>query len=227
MLRIENLRVDSSVGAEVFKERDVVINSGEHVLISGAPGEGKTPLFRALAGLWPWGSGRITFPRGEQILYLPRGTPYLPRGTLREVLAYPLKVDEFEASRYTLALGQLGIARLATSLDETHRWDRELNQDEQLSVALARIVLHAPPWVLLDDTFTSLDDETLERVVDIFTHSLQKTTVIHIGRTALMHLPLFSRVVHVMKAPASPAGAKGGATESTASAVKEPVRNTR
>ena len=227
VLRIENLRVDSSVGAEVFKERDVVINAGEHVLICGAPGEGKTPLFRALAGLWPWGSGSITLPRGEQILYLPRGTPYLPRGTLREVLAYPLKVDEFEASRYPLALEQLGVARLTPSLDETHRWDRELNQDEQLSIALARIVLHAPPWVLLDDTFTSLDDETLERVVDIFTHSLKKTTVIHIGRTALMHLPLFSRVVHVMKAPANPAGAKGGATESTVSAVKEPVRNTQ
>ena len=229
MLRIEDLQVDSSVGAEVFKERDVVINAGEHVLICGAPGEGKTPLFRALAGLWPWGSGRITFPKGEQILYLPRGTPYLPRGTLREVLAYPMKADGFEESRFVLALEHLGLARLVTSLDETHRWDRELNQDEQLSLALARIVLHAPPWVLLDDTFTSLDDETLERVVDIFTRTLQKTTVVHIGRTAQMHLPLFSRVLHIMKVPVVPTGSPASATDGTKEPRdrKEPVRDTQ
>ncbi|MEJ1960916.1 MAG: ABC transporter ATP-binding protein/permease [Gammaproteobacteria bacterium] len=230
VMRIEELHVDSSVGAEMFKERDVVINAGEHVLICGAPGEGKTPLFRALAGLWPWGSGRITLPKGEQILYLPRGTPYLPRGSLREVLSYPLKADAFEQSRYALALERLGVARLLPMLDETHRWDRELNADEQLSIALARIVLHAPPWVLLDDTFTSLDDETLERVVDIFTHTLQKTTVIHIGRTAQMHLPLFSRVLHVMKVPASPpAGPRTTAADSAKepSERKEPVRDTQ
>ena len=61
------------------------------MLIVGAPGTGKTLLFRALAGLWPWGSGQVIHPKDEQMLYLPRGTPYLPRGTLREVLAYPLE----------------------------------------------------------------------------------------------------------------------------------------
>lgn len=229
VLRIEDLQVDSPVGAEIFKEKDVVINAGEHVLICGAPGEGKTPLFRALAGLWPWGSGRITLPRGETILYLPRGSPYFPRGSLREVLAYPLKVDEFEESKFAQALEQLGLARLLPSLDETHRWDRELSQDEQVSLALARIVLHAPPWVLLDDTFASLDDETLERVVDIFTHTLQKTTVIHIGRTAQMHLPLFTRVLHIMKAPATPKPPKSSGPDSNKEVRdrKETVRDTQ
>ena len=65
----------------------------------------------------------------------------------------------------------------------TQRWDRELSQDEQMALALARIVLHAPPWVLFDDTFASLEDETLERVIDMFTHELKQTTIIHIGRS--------------------------------------------
>ena len=63
--------------------RYVAVKAGERVLILGAPGTGKTQLFRALAGLWPWGSGQITRPQGEHIFYLPRGTPYLPRGTLQ------------------------------------------------------------------------------------------------------------------------------------------------
>ena len=198
-MTLEDVQVDSTVGREAFQERNVVIEAGEHVLICGAPGEGKTPLFRALAGLWPWGSGRIIRPKGESILYVPRGTPYLPRGTLREVLAYPLKTDRFEESRYVQALERIGLSRLVSMLDQTQRWDRDLSLDEQLALALARAVLQAPPWVLLDDTFASLDDATLERVIDIFTHDFQTTTVIHIGRAAHMHLPLFARVLHLMK----------------------------
>jgi putative ATP-binding cassette transporter len=199
-MTIENLQVDSPTGADVFREKRIVIRAGEHVLIVGSPGTGKTLLFRALAGLWPWGSGRVSRPDGEQILYLPRGTPYLPRGTLREVLAYPMKVDGFEDSRFAHALGRLRLERLLPALDETRRWDRELSQDEQLNLALARIVLQSPPWVLLDDTFGSLDDEALESVIDVFTNELKRTTVIHIGRAAQMHLPLFSRVLHLIKA---------------------------
>jgi putative ATP-binding cassette transporter len=89
------LEIVSSANADKLKEEHVVIKSGERVLILGAPGTGKTQLFRALAGLWPWGHGRIARPAGQQIFYLPRGTPYMPRGTLREVLAYPLKADNF------------------------------------------------------------------------------------------------------------------------------------
>jgi putative ATP-binding cassette transporter len=88
-IKIENLEIVSAANADMLKERSVLLKAGERVLILGAPGTGKTQLFRALAGLWPWGSGSVTRPTGEQIFYLPRGTPYVPRGTLREVLAYP------------------------------------------------------------------------------------------------------------------------------------------
>ncbi len=99
-IRIDGLEIVSSANADRLKERAVTVHSGERTLILGAPGTGKTQLFRALAGLWPWGAGQITRPRGEQIFYLPRGTPYLPRGTLREVLAYPLKADSFTTEVY-------------------------------------------------------------------------------------------------------------------------------
>ena len=200
ILAIENLEIVSSANADKLKESNVVVKVGERVLILGAPGTGKTQLFRALAGLWPWGSGRVTRPRGEQIFYLPRGTPYMPRGTLREVLAYPLKAESFNESAFKRALYRLGLERLAPLLDTTHRWDRELSQDEQLCLALARILLQNPPWVLIDGTFGSLDDDVLEVVIDVFTNELQRTGVIHIGGPAQAH-PLFTRVLHLVKAP--------------------------
>jgi putative ATP-binding cassette transporter len=135
------------------------------------------------------------------MLYLPRGTPYLPRGTLKEVLAYPVETDRFADDRFSRALGRLGLERLVPLLDVTRRWDRELSQDEQLALALARIVLQTPQWVLIDDLLGSLDDEAVERVIDIFSNELVNTSLIHIGRAAQARDPLFHRVLHLVKAP--------------------------
>jgi len=203
---IEDLEIVSSANADRMKESQVVVRAGERILVLGAPGTGKTQLFRALAGLWPWGAGQITRPRGEQIVYLPRGTPYLPRGTLREVLAYPLKPESFAEAAFTRALYRLGVERLARMLDETHRWDRELSQDEQLCLVFARILIQSPPWVLIDGTFGSLDDDVLEVVMDVFTHELKSTGIIHIGGPGEAH-PLFSSVLHLVKAKSPPATA--------------------
>ncbi|HEY0800376.1 MAG TPA: ABC transporter ATP-binding protein/permease, partial [Steroidobacteraceae bacterium] len=152
---IENLESVSSAHADRLRESRVLVEAGERVLILGTPGTGKTQLFRALAGLWPWGTGHITRPRGEQIFYLPRGTPYLPRGSLREVLAYPLKAESFSAGAFSRALYRLGLERLAPLLDETRRWDRELSQDEQLCLVFARMLIQTPPWALIDGTLGS------------------------------------------------------------------------
>jgi putative ATP-binding cassette transporter len=198
-ITISNLRIVSAAGWDLLKEKNVVVRAGERLLVIGAPGTGKTLLFRALAGLWPWGAGDITYPKDELIFYLPRGTPYLPRGTLREVLAYPLKVENFEPGAFAHALGRLGLERLESQLDTTSRWDRELSQDEQTSLAFARIVLQRPPWVLIDDTFGSLDDETLERVTDVFANELERAALINIGRAAQARDPFFSRVLHLVK----------------------------
>jgi vitamin B12/bleomycin/antimicrobial peptide transport system ATP-binding/permease protein len=212
-MAFDELQVDSPVGREGFQERHVVIRAGEHTLICGTPGEGKTPLFRALSGLWPWGSGRVVRPNGESVMYVPRGTPYLPRGTLREVLAYPLLTDRFADRAYVQALERTGLARHAKNLDASQRWDRELREDEQMALAIARVVLHAPGWVVFDDTFSAMEDETLERVLDLFTHELTRTTIIHIGRSTQANLPLFARVLHLTRIGSEAAEKEQWATE--------------
>jgi vitamin B12/bleomycin/antimicrobial peptide transport system ATP-binding/permease protein len=199
VMAFEDLQVDSPVGREGFREQHVTIRAGEHTLICGTPGEGKTPLFRALSGLWPWGSGRIVRPRGESMMYVPRGTPYLPRGTLREALAYPALTDRFSDREYAQALERTGLGRYAKSLDANRRWDRELREDEQMAVALARVALQAPDWVVFDDTFSAMEDEALDRFIELLTHELTQTTIIHIGRSTQAHLPLFSRVLHLTR----------------------------
>jgi putative ATP-binding cassette transporter len=198
-MAFENLEVDSPVGRVGLQQQHVLIRAGEHTLIYGARGQGKTPLFRALSGLWPWGSGRIVRPRGESVMYVPQGTPYLHLGTLREALAYPSVTDRFTDRAYVQALERAGLDRCVRDLDASHRWDRELTADEQMALVLARVVLHAPHWVVFDDTFSSMDNGTLAGAIAMFTQPGTRTTVIHIGRSTQMHLPLFKQVLHLTR----------------------------
>jgi putative ATP-binding cassette transporter len=196
---IDDLEIASPAGATMLEEKKVEIKAGERVLIVGEAGTGKTLLFRTLAGLWPWGAGRITHPRGEELLYMPR-TPYLPPGTLREVLAYPSTTETFQPAAYTSALLRLKLERLVPMLDVSKRWDHELGEDEQQTLAFARVVLHAPQWLLIDEVLDSLEEDARQGILDIFVKDLQHTGVIHIGR-ADAHDHLFSRVLHLVKDP--------------------------
>ena len=195
----DNLVVESSAGEDGLQEPHVAVHAGERVIIEGAPGTNRTQLFRALAGLWPWGRGRVTWPKPEPVLFLPRGAPYFPRGTLREVLAYPINVSAFKPEVFEPALRRLKLRRLVPMLDEVHRWDRELGQDEQTALAFARVVLHVPNWLLIDGTLSGLPDDLLERVADAFDNELRYTGIVHIGPVAQALDHLFGRVVHLVK----------------------------
>jgi putative ATP-binding cassette transporter len=209
---IKDLEIASPTGCTMIKEKDVQIKRAERVLIVGETGTGKTLLFRALAGLWPQGSGIISRPAEEEILFIPR-TPYIPPGTLREVLAYPKPTSSFETDACASALSRVKLSRLCTRLDTTERWDRELNEDEQHALALARVLIHMPPWIVIDEVLDSLDDLALDLAVDIFTKDLAQSTIIHIGRNDARHT--FKRVLHLVK---DPAGKKS--TIATAPALK-------
>jgi putative ATP-binding cassette transporter len=76
-----------------------------------------------------------------------------------------------------------------------------LSEDEQQTLAFARVLLHAPPWVLIDEVLDSLDVDARQGILDIFVEDLEHTGVIHIGR-ADVHDHLFSRVLHLVKDPA-------------------------
>jgi putative ATP-binding cassette transporter len=195
---IDDLQIASPSGCTTLQEKQVQIKSGERVLIVGDSGNGKTLLFRALAGLWPWGRGKIAYPKGEEIIYIPR-TQYLPPGTLREVLAYPRGVDLFKTAACSDALASVGLQRLTPLLDSTMRWERELNEDEQHALALARVLIHQAQWVLIDEVLDSLDDRSLNRFVELFTHELAHCGVIHIGRNDAHQF--FARVLHLVNDP--------------------------
>ncbi len=198
-LLIEGLQITSVDSRDALAEPLVRLGRGERVLVQGNPGSDKALLFRALAGLWPWGSGRIVRPEGEPMFYLPHGTPYLPRGSLREVLAYPYESARFESASYALALERLKLARLVPALDEDRRWDRDLGYEEQFRLAVARIVMHRPRWIVADGTLGVLEEEMLETVLNVLADELRDSTVVHIGHATLTRDAAATRVLHLVK----------------------------
>jgi putative ATP-binding cassette transporter len=193
---IDRLEIASSVGAAKLAESHVEVKSGERVLVIGESGNARTLFFRALAGLWPWGAGRIARHAGESVLYLPR-TSYLPPGTLREVLAYPSAIAAFQTEACINALERVGLERLSPMLDESRRWESELSEGEHQSLAFARAVLHAPAWLIIDEALETLEADTMPKVINIFSKDLEHTGVLYIGRAGA-HDGLFGRTLHLI-----------------------------
>lgn len=193
---ISKLEIASPAGATKLKEANVVIKSGERVLVVGEPGAGKTLLFRALAGLWPWGSGTVTRPKDGPIFYMPRAA-YWPPGTMREALAYPSEPEDFKDNVYKEALHALNLKQLESVLDRDRHWQEELNEDQLTRLAFVRLLIHQPSWVIIDEVldFVAADSRTL--ITEILAKRLKQSAIVHIGRQ-LAHDKAFRTVLHLV-----------------------------
>jgi putative ATP-binding cassette transporter len=196
---IDNLEIAMPSGCAMLSEEHIEIPPGERVLVIGDPGTGKTILFRAIAGLWPWGSGRVALPASNGVMFIPR-QPYVPLGTLRAVLSYPSPETTYKDEDYLAVLKNARLDHLSSSLNRVARWDRELSDDEQQALVFTRALLHKPRWVVIDEALDGLDDGARDRIIDLFKDGLKETAVINIGRPdAKDHF--FTRTLHLTMDP--------------------------
>jgi putative ATP-binding cassette transporter len=214
---LDDLSVFLPSGSIGLSEAHVELTPGARVLIVGAPGSGKTSLFRALAGLWPWGAGRIGIPATARIMFMPK-RPFIPDGALNDVLAYPAAPETFRDEQFLEALTRVGFAYLALNLQRKARWDQELTSEEQLGVAFARVLLHKPDCVVVDEAIEALAPKTRDAVFDIFTNELASTSVLAIGGPSAEAAARYARVVRLMFDPSGTRVARLG--ELTGSAAE-------
>jgi putative ATP-binding cassette transporter len=182
-IHLEALSVAQHNGRIMIDETDAIIELGQKVLLMGDSGTGKSTLIRAVAGLWPWGSGRVLLPANARIAFLPQGA-YLPQGTLRDVLEYPSSDTPCEDAVLVAAMTRCGLKRLIPRLDETEQWNRVLSGGEKQRLAFARLLVRRPDIVILDEATSALDTASQDSMMELLREELAACTVISVGHRA-------------------------------------------
>jgi vitamin B12/bleomycin/antimicrobial peptide transport system ATP-binding/permease protein len=183
ILSLENLSVSLDDGTAVVDETEVIVEPGERLLVAGESGSGKSTLVRAIAGLWPWGSGSVNFHPDRRLFMLPQ-RPYVPSGTLRRAIAYPGSVESWDDREIAAALRKVGLDHLREKVDEDAPWDQTLSGGEKQRLAFARLLLHNPDIVVLDEATSALDEKSQDKIMEMLMKELPKATIVSVAHRA-------------------------------------------
>jgi putative ATP-binding cassette transporter len=184
-IQLDHLDVTLPSGKPVVAADGITIAPRDRVLVSGPSGSGKSTLFRAIAGIWPFGSGKVSMPANGSVMTLPQ-RPYLPIGSLAAAISYPAESQSYDAAQLRELLNAVGLSALADRLDEEAHWSRMLSLGEQQRIGIARAILHAPDFLLLDEATASLDEPSEAALYDLLGSKLPQTTIVSIGHRSTL-----------------------------------------
>ncbi|MCF7355468.1 ABC transporter ATP-binding protein/permease [Vibrio sp. CK2-1] len=184
-LAINQCAIKLPNGTTLSDLSQLTLQAGQHTLISGQSGIGKSTLMKTIAGIWPFSEGNIEL--AERSLFLPQ-KPYLPTGTLREVLCYPNVDINISDQDIEQLLSDCQLAHFSHKLDDTEQWSHTMSPGEQQRVAIVRALILKPIWLFLDEATSSLDEETESYLYQLLASRLPDTTLVSIAhRSKVAH----------------------------------------
>jgi putative ATP-binding cassette transporter len=199
-LEVDMLDLNLPDGQLLRPNISLAAGRGEALLITGASGLGKSTLLRAIAGLWPFGRGRIRVGDGR-CLFLPQ-RPYLPLGTLADALVYPRAAAELPRDSLAEALRAVGLPELVERLDEEANWAQRLSIGEQQRLAFARVLLARPEIVFLDEATSALDEAAEISLYRLLREAPWRPTIVSVGHHGTLRR-FHDAVVDLARSPVS------------------------
>lgn len=179
-LALDNVRITWTDSGAELEPRTVDVRPGDRLQIIDGTGRGRGAFFSALAGLWPFGSGKISLPAGARTMFLPE-RPYMPDGTLRAAITYPASPSDFTDEQLNAALARVDLTRLASSLDRRSRWSRELSYDDEARLTFARLLLLKPDWIFTEQSIDTLDERQRRIFSSILDDELKQAALVTVA----------------------------------------------
>ena len=172
-VEFKDVPIVSPNGDVLVRKLNFSIKPGQHLLIVGPNGCGKSSLFRILGGLWPVYGGSVRKPPHSDIFYIPQ-RPYLSRGTLRQQVIYPDNLRDMRDKHVSDndLIQILKVIEIDHIVERPNGWDAEEEWRDVLSgglqqrVAMARLFYHAPKYAILDECTSSVTLEIEKAMYD-------------------------------------------------------------
>jgi len=179
-ITVKHVNVYTPNHEKLLENINIELEHGNHYLIKGPSGIGKSTFVRVIAGIWPYGAGEIYLPEKQKIMYLPQ-KPYMPIGTLEEALLFPDDVDSLPKDKLIELLNDVKLPELVNELDHATMWSEHLSSGELQRVAFIRVLIHKPDWVFLDETTSALDLESEKYLYSLLQTKLPHCTIVSVG----------------------------------------------
>lgn len=176
----KNISINTPQGEKLLENINQDFVHGQSYVIKGASGIGKSTFVRTLAGIWPFASGEVTFPQGKNVMYLPQKA-YMPIGTLAEAIMFPDKHHPELIHSLTNVLHDCHLDNLIPRLNETAQWSEQLSPGEQQRIAFARVLLHKPDWVFMDESTSMLDMANEAHLYNLLKQRLPNCSIVSVG----------------------------------------------
>ncbi len=176
----KNLNIYTPKNETLLKDVNLDLVHGEHYLIKGPSGVGKSTLIRTISGIWPYGSGEIALPKKQKIMYLPQ-KPYMPIGTLEEALLFPDDISSLPEATLIQLLNDVKLPELVGQLHYATMWSEHLSPGELQRVAFIRVLINKPDWVFLDETTSALDIASEKFLYTLLKTRLPNCSIVSVG----------------------------------------------
>ncbi|HVM81623.1 MAG TPA: ABC transporter ATP-binding protein/permease [Stellaceae bacterium] len=178
-LAVEALDLNLPDGKALIANVALRAEPGNALLVAGPAGIGKSTLLRAIAGLWPFGRGKVELAEGRAF-FVPQ-KPYIPLGTLRQALIYPEHDSSIPDTRLKEVLAKVGLGTFARELDTNDLWSQRLSGGEQQRLAFARVFLTEPAVIFLDEATSALDEAAEEQIYRMLREAPWRPTIVSVG----------------------------------------------